>query len=33
MQGLYLVTPNWDDTGKLLEYTAAALEAGAALVQ
>jgi thiamine-phosphate pyrophosphorylase len=33
MQGLYLVTPNWDDTGKLLEITEAALQAGAALVQ
>lgn len=33
MQGLYLVTPNWDDTGKLLEYTGAALHAGAAMVQ
>ena len=33
MQGLYLVTPNWDDTGKLLEYTGAALNAGAAMVQ
>lgn len=33
MQGLYLVTPNWDDTDKLLEYTAAALHAGVALVQ
>jgi thiamine-phosphate pyrophosphorylase len=33
MQGLYLVTPNWDDTDKLLEYTGAALHAGAALVQ
>jgi len=33
MQGLYLVTPNWDDTDKLLEYTGAALAAGAALVQ
>jgi thiamine-phosphate pyrophosphorylase len=33
MQGLYLVTPNWDDTAKLLEYTDAALHAGAALVQ
>ena len=33
MQGLYLVTPNWDDTDKLLEYTNAALHAGAALVQ
>ena len=33
MQGLYLVTPNWDDTDKLLEYTGAALHAGAAMVQ
>ncbi|MES2017154.1 MAG: thiamine phosphate synthase [Pseudomonadota bacterium] len=33
MQGLYLVTPNWDDTDKLLEYTNAALDAGAAMVQ
>ena len=33
MQGLYLVTPNWDDTDKLIEYTSAALHAGAALVQ
>jgi thiamine-phosphate pyrophosphorylase len=33
MQGLYLVTPNWDDTDKLLEYTGAALHAGAAMLQ
>jgi thiamine-phosphate pyrophosphorylase len=33
MRGLYLVTPNWDDTGRLLDCTRQALEAGAALVQ
>lgn len=33
MRGLYLVTPNWDDTEKLLVYTGRALQAGAALVQ
>lgn len=33
MRGLYLVTPNWDDTEKMLAVTAAALEGGAALVQ
>ena len=33
MQGLYLVTPNWDDTAQLLNVTRAALEAGAAMVQ
>ena len=33
MRGLYLVTPNWDDTERLLATTEAALEAGAALVQ
>lgn len=33
MQGLYLVTPDWDDTDKLLEYTGVALHAGAAMVQ
>lgn len=33
MRGLYLVTPNWDDTERLLAATAAALEGGAALVQ
>jgi thiamine-phosphate pyrophosphorylase len=30
---LYLVTPNWDDTERLLAVTAQALDAGAALVQ
>lgn len=33
MQGLYLVTPNWTDTGRMLAFTRAALDAGAALVQ
>lgn len=33
MRGLYLVTPNWDDTERLLAVTDAALSAGAALVQ
>lgn len=33
LHGLYLVTPNWNDTGKLLECTERALAAGAALVQ
>ena len=33
MRGLYLVTPNWDDTEKLIAATDAALGAGAALVQ
>jgi thiamine-phosphate pyrophosphorylase len=33
LQGLYLVTPDWDDTGSLLAVTGKALEAGAALVQ
>ncbi len=33
MRGLYLVTPNWDDTARMLDITAAALDAGAALVQ
>lgn len=33
MRGLYLVTPNWDDTDKLLDCTRAALHAGAAMVQ
>lgn len=33
MRGLYLVTPNWDDTERLLAVTDAALTAGAALVQ
>ena len=33
MQGLYLVTPNWNDTDRLLAATDAALSAGAALLQ
>ena len=33
MRGLYLVTPNWDDTDKLLELTEQALDAGIALLQ
>jgi len=33
MRGLYLVTPDWDDTDRLLEATRRALEGGAALVQ
>lgn len=33
MKGLYLVTPDWDDTRQLLEVTEAALRGGAALLQ
>ena len=33
MRGLYLVTPDWDDTGRLLAVTDAALMAGASMVQ
>lgn len=33
MQGLYLVTPNWDDTANMIDYTRAALDAGASMVQ
>ncbi|MEC5218225.1 thiamine-phosphate pyrophosphorylase [Actimicrobium sp. GrIS 1.19] len=33
MRGLYLVTPDWDDTERLLAVTEQALEGGAALVQ
>jgi thiamine-phosphate pyrophosphorylase len=33
MRGLYIVTPDWDDTAKLLEATDAALRGGAAIVQ
>jgi len=32
-RGLYLVTPDWDDTERLLATTAAALSAGAVLLQ
>jgi thiamine-phosphate pyrophosphorylase len=33
MKGLYLVTPDWDDTQKLLEFTELGLMGGAAMVQ
>jgi thiamine-phosphate pyrophosphorylase len=33
MRGLYLVTPNWNDTERLLACTRAALDGGATLVQ
>ena len=33
MRGLYLVTPNWDDTAKMVDITRAALDAGACVVQ
>lgn len=33
MQGLYLVTPDWIDTDRLLDVTGRALDAGATLVQ
>ncbi len=33
MNGLYLVTPDWDDTDRLLQVTEQALLGGAALVQ
>jgi len=33
MKGLYLVTPDWDDTHKLLETSEAALRGGAVLLQ
>ncbi|MDY7573707.1 thiamine phosphate synthase [Actimicrobium sp. CCI2.3] len=33
MNGLYLVTPDWDDTERLLQVTEQALMGGAALVQ
>ena len=33
MRGLYLVTPNWDDTAALVKATEQALRAGAALLQ
>jgi thiamine-phosphate pyrophosphorylase len=33
MRGLYLVTPNWDDTARLVAVTEQALLGGAALVQ
>lgn len=33
MKGLYIVTPDWDDTDRLLQATEAALRGGAAIVQ
>ena len=33
MRGLYLVTPDWDDTQQLLEITEAGLRGGAAVLQ
>ncbi|MQR01429.1 thiamine phosphate synthase [Glaciimonas soli] len=33
LQGLYVVTPDWDDTEKLLVVTEQALQGGAAIVQ
>jgi thiamine-phosphate pyrophosphorylase len=33
LRGLYLVTPDWDDTDKLLAVTEQALQAGVALLQ
>ena len=33
MKGLYLVTPDWDDTQKMLVATEAGLRGGAAVVQ
>ncbi len=32
-QGLYLVTPDWDDTARLVDTTRSALHAGAAMLQ
>ncbi|MDR0933951.1 MAG: thiamine phosphate synthase [Burkholderiaceae bacterium] len=33
LRGLYIVTPNWDDTAKLLDVTEKALKGGATIVQ
>ncbi len=33
LQGLYLVTPDWDDTAQLLSLSEAALQGGASLLQ
>ena len=33
MKGLYLVTPDWDDTDKLVAASERAIEGGAALLQ
>ncbi|MCD6026161.1 MAG: thiE, partial [Solimicrobium sp.] len=33
LRGLYLITPDWDDTDKLVEISEQALQGGAALLQ
>ena len=33
MKGLYIVTPDWDDTAKLVDVTEKALKGGAQIVQ
>ncbi|MEA5098659.1 MAG: thiamine phosphate synthase [Burkholderiaceae bacterium] len=33
MRGLYIVTPDWDDTAKLVDVTEQAIKGGAAIVQ
>jgi thiamine-phosphate pyrophosphorylase len=33
LKGLYIVTPDWDETDRLLDVTEKALRGGAALVQ
>lgn len=33
LRGLYIVTPDWDDTDKLLQATSKAIKGGAAIVQ
>lgn len=33
MKGLYIVTPDWDDTAKMVEVTEKALKGGAEIVQ
>ncbi|MBS1169825.1 MAG: thiE [Burkholderiaceae bacterium] len=33
MKGLYIVTPDWDDTAKLVDVTEKAIKGGAAIVQ
>ena len=33
MRGLYLVTPDWNDTDKLIAVTEQAIEGGATLLQ
>ena len=33
MKGLYIVTPDWDDTSKIIDVTEKALKGGAEIVQ